>query len=152
MSATSGSPGFEIGKDGMGSVVVGYDGSPPSVHAAAWAAGLARRERGVLLVVYVDVLSSPAHWTPMGSAAATEAGVEFLEDLRREAGPILAERGVAWELLRGQGEPANVLEAIAEERRADCIVVGRSRRRGGLLGSVPKSLLTRATRPIVVVP
>ena len=149
---TSGSPGFEIGKDGMGSVVVGYDGSPPSVHAAAWAAGMARRERGVLLVVYVDVLSSPAYWTPMGSAAATEAGAEFLADLRNEAGPILDERGVRWELLHGQGEPAKVLEAIAEERRADCIVVGRSRRRGGLLGSVPKSLLTHATRPIVVVP
>ena len=136
----------------MGSVVVGYDGSPPSVHAAAWAAGLARRERGVLLVVYVEVLSSPAYWTPMGSAAATEAGAEFLRDLANEATPLLAERGVAWDLLQGQGEPARVLEAIAEERRADCIVVGRSRRRGGLLGSVPKSLLTHATRPIVVVP
>lgn len=144
--------GFEIGKDGMGSVVVGYDGSPPSVHAAAWAAGLARRERGVLLIVWVEVLSSPAYWTPMGTAAAAEAGTEFLEELRAEAGPLLAERGVAWELLHGQGEPAKVLEAIAEERRADCIVVGRSRRRGGLLGTVPKSLIAHATRPVVVVP
>jgi nucleotide-binding universal stress UspA family protein len=144
--------GFEIGKDGMGTVVVGYDGSPPSVHAAAWAAGLARRERGMLLVVYVEVLSSPAHWTPMGSAAAAEAGVDFLAELRSEADPLLKERGVAWKLLHGQGEPARVLEAVAEQRRADCIVVGRSRRRGGLLGTVPKTLLTRATRPIVVVP
>lgn len=148
----SGNTGFEIGKDGMGSVVVGYDGSPPSVHAAAWAAGMARREHGVLLVVYVEVLSSPAYWTPMGSAAATEAGAEFLQELRDEAGPLLDERGIKWELLHGQGEPAMVLEAIAAERRADCIVVGRSRRRGGILGTVPKSLLTRATRPIVIVP
>lgn len=153
MSAeASGNSGFEIGKDGMSSVVVGYDGSPPSLHAAAWAAGLARRERGVLLIVWVEVLSSPAYWTPMGSAAASEAGAEFLEELRAEAGPLLAQRGVAWELLHGQGEPAQVLEAVAEERRADCIVVGRSRRRGGILGTVPKSLLTHATRPIVVVP
>jgi nucleotide-binding universal stress UspA family protein len=144
--------GFEIGKDGVGAVVVGYDGSPPAVHAAAWAAGLVRRERGTLLVVYVEALSSPAHWTAMSSAAAIEAGVQFVRDLRDEAGPLLAERGVAWEALHGQGEPAAVLEAIAEQRRADCIVVGRSRHRGGLLGSVPKSLLAHATRPVVIVP
>lgn len=144
--------GFEIGKDGVGAVVLGYDGSPPSVHAAAWAAGLARRERGVLIIVYVEALSSPAYWTPLSSAAATEAGVEYVRELRDEAGPLLDERGIAWEMLYGQGEPAKVLESIAEERRADCIVVGRARHRGGLLGSVPKSLLAHATRPVVVVP
>ncbi|HEX5406872.1 MAG TPA: universal stress protein [Pseudonocardiaceae bacterium] len=149
---TSGNSGFEIGKDGVGSIVVGYDGSPPSTHAAAWAAGLARRERGVLLIVYVEVLSSPAYWTALGTAAAAEAGVEFMQQLRDEAGPLLDERGVTWEMLYGQGEPATVLESIAEERRADCIVVGRSRHRGGLLGTVPKSLIAHATRPVVIVP
>jgi nucleotide-binding universal stress UspA family protein len=145
-------PRFEIGKDGVGTIVVGYDASPPAVHAAAWAGGLARRERALLLVVYVEALSSPAHWTAMSSAAATEAGIEFLQQLRDEAGPLMTERGIEWELLHGQGEPAAVLEAIAEQRRADCIVVGRSRHRGGLLGSVPKSLLAHASRPIVIVP
>jgi nucleotide-binding universal stress UspA family protein len=144
--------GFEIGKDGVGTIVVGYDGSPPAVHAAAWAAGLARRERGTLLVVYVEALNTPAHWTAASSAAATEAGMEFVQELRAEAGPLLTERGIAWEILHGEGEPAAVLEAIAEQRRADCIVVGRSRHRGGLLGSVPKSLLAHAGRPVVVVP
>jgi nucleotide-binding universal stress UspA family protein len=149
---TPGNAGFEIGKDGVGAVVVGYDGSPPSMHAAAWAAGLARRERGLLLIVYVEVLSSPAYWTALGSAAATEAGADFVKELRDENGPLLDERGIDWEILHGQGEPAMVLEAIAEERRADCIVVGKSRKRGGLLGTVPKSLLAHATRPVVVVP
>lgn len=144
--------GFEIGKDGVGAVVVGFDGTPPSLNAAAWAAGLARRERGVLLVVYVEVLSSPAYWTALGSAAANEAGAEFVQDFRDRTGPLLDERGVVWEILHGQGEPAAVLETIAEQRRADCIVVGKSRKRGGLLGNVPKSLLTHATRPVVIVP
>lgn len=149
---SSGHAGFEIGKDGLGTIVVGYDGTPPSIHAAAWASGLARRERGKLLVVYVETLSSPAHWTAMSSAAAIEAGMEFVQELIAEAGPLMAERGIDWEMLRGQGEPAAVLEAVAEQRRADCIVVGRSRHRGGLLGTVPKSLLAHASRPIVVVP
>lgn len=144
--------GFEIGKDGVGTIIVGYDGSPPAVHAAAWAGGLARRERSTLVVVYVEALSSPAYWTPLGGAAATEAGAELARELRAQAGPLLDERGIRWEMLHGQGEPAQVLEAVAEERRADCIVVGKSRRRGGLLGSVPKSLLAHATRPVVVVP
>jgi nucleotide-binding universal stress UspA family protein len=144
--------GFEIGKDGVGNIVVGYDGTPPAMHAAAWAAGLARRERGTLLIVYVEALNSPAHWTAMSSAAAMQADAEFIQDLAAEAAPLLDERGIAWEMLHGQGEPAAVLEAVAEERRADCIVVGRSRHRGGLLGSVPKSLLAHASRPIVVVP
>lgn len=152
MAGETSGRGFEIGKDGVGVIVVGYDGSPPSVHAAAWAGGLARRERGHLVVVYVEALSSPAHWTALSSAAATEAGVAFVQELRDQAGPLLDERGVSWDMLHGQGEPALVLEAIAEQRRADCIVVGRSRRRGGLLGTVPKSLLTHATRPVVVVP
>lgn len=144
--------GFEIGKDGVGAIVVGYDGTPPSLNAAAWAAGLARRERGTLLVLYVEALNSPAHWSAMSSSAATEAGVEIAQELADQAGPVLAERGIQWEMLHGQGEPAAVLEAVAEQRRADCIVVGRSRHRGGLLGSVPKSLLAHASRPIVVVP
>lgn len=149
---SSASSGFEIGKDGVGTIVVGYDGSPPSVHAAAWASGLARRERGLLVVVYVESLSSPAYWTPLSGAAATGVGEDFVRELREQAGPLLTERGVAWEVVLGQGEPAMVLEAVAEEHRADCIVVGKSRRRGGLLGSVPKSLLSRASRPVVVVP
>jgi nucleotide-binding universal stress UspA family protein len=144
--------GFEIGKDGMGSIVVGYDGTPPALHAASWAGGLARRERGTLIVVYVEALASPAHWTAMSSAAATETGMEIVQDLVAQAEPRLAELGVAWEMVHGHGEPAAVLEAVAEQRRADCIVVGRSRRRGGLLGSVPKSLLAHASRPIVIVP
>lgn len=152
MAETSGGPGFEIGKDGVGAVVLGYDGSPPATHAAAWAAGLVRRERGLLLLVYVEVLSSPAYWTAYGTAAASEASNEVLNELRDQAGPLLDERGIRWEMLHGRGEPAAVLESIAEQRRADCIVVGRSRRRGGLLGTVPKSLLAHATRPVVVVP
>ena len=105
-----------------------------------------------MLVVYVEALNSPAHWSAMSSAAATEAGVEIMQELAAQAAPVLAERGIEWEMLHGQGEPAAVLEAVAAQRRADCIVVGRSRHRGGLLGSVPKSLLAHASRPIVVVP
>ncbi|GAA2858220.1 hypothetical protein GCM10020220_054210 [Nonomuraea rubra] len=40
---------FEIGKDGAGLLVVGFDGSGPSRNALAYAAGLARRDDATLL-------------------------------------------------------------------------------------------------------
>ena len=143
---------FEIGKDGVGTVVVGYDESPPSLHAAAWAAGLVRRERGLLVIVYVESLSNPAYWNSFSVSAAVQTAREYVDELRATAAAYLDPRGIQWELVHTRGEPAVELEAVAEERRADCIVVGRSRRGGGLLGSVPRSLLTRSRRPVVVVP
>lgn len=144
--------GFEIGKDGVGTVVVGIDGTPPSMHAAAWAAGLARRERARLVLVYVESLASPAYWSAVGGAAAADAANEVVTELRDEAAAKLDEMGIDWEMLHGKGDPAGVLEEIAKERRADCIIVGRARHRGGLLGSVPKALVTKSDRPVVVVP
>lgn len=143
---------FEIGKDGVGTVVVGYDDSPPAMHAAAWAAGLVRRERGLLVIAYVDALTSPAYWTSFTVSGAVQATEDFATELRAQAAEYLDARGIRWDMVIGRGEPAMVLEAIAEERKADCIVVGRSRRSGPLLGSVSKSLLSRSKRPVVVVP
>jgi len=40
------------------------------------------------------------------------------------------------------------LELVAEQRRADCIVIGRARHGRG----VPRSLLNDAKRPVVVIP
>jgi nucleotide-binding universal stress UspA family protein len=143
---------FEIGKDGLGTIIVGVDETPPSVHAAIWAAGLARREQALLVLVFVETLVSPAYWTAVGAAAAVESTAEQIEDLRQRADTYLSEYHIRWDMVHGRGEPAAVLEAVAEERRADCIVVGRSRRRGGLLGSVPKTLLSKSDRPIIVIP
>jgi nucleotide-binding universal stress UspA family protein len=144
--------GFEIGKDGLGAVVIGYDGTQPSLHAAAWAAGIARREQALLLIVHVEPISSAAYWSPAATVALEETNSAFTAEAIEQAREYLGGRGIAWEMLQGRGDPASVLEAIAEERRADCIVVGRSRRRGGLLGTVPKSLLAHSKRPVVVVP
>jgi nucleotide-binding universal stress UspA family protein len=149
---SEGPAGFEIGKDGSTVIVVGVDGSPPAMHAAAWAGGMARRERAKLVLVYVEPIASPAYWTAMGMAGATEAATAFVEEIRQEAAAYFEHTGVPWELVHYRGDPAHGLETIAEERRADCIVVGRSRHGGGLVGSVPKMLIKDAKRPVVVVP
>lgn len=143
---------FEIGKDGVTSIVVGADGSPSAGHACAWAAGLARRERAQLVLVYVEPLANPAYWTPMGMITATEAATSFVEELRDEAAELLDGSGVRWEFVHHRGDPANGLESVAEQHRADCIVIGRSRHIGGSLGTVPKALAGQAKRPVIVVP
>lgn len=136
---------FEIGKDGIAVIVVGVDGSARALHAAAWASGLARRERAHLVLVYVEALAGPAYWSPLGMATAAEAAGEIVEELRRAASDYLDQTGVQWELVHYRGDPAHGLEAVAEDRRADCIVVGRG-------GGVTRSLVNDARRPVVVVP
>jgi nucleotide-binding universal stress UspA family protein len=135
---------YEVGKDGLAVIVVGVDGTPRALHAAAWASGLARRERARLVFVYVEPLTSPAYWSPFGMATAAEAASELVADLRRTVADYLGTIGVRWELVHHRGDPAHGLEKVAEELRADCIVVGR--------GSVAKFLINDARRPVVVVP
>ncbi|GAB3437048.1 universal stress protein [Actinophytocola sediminis] len=138
-------PAFEIGKDGLAVIVVGIDGGDRAHHAAAWATGLARRERARLVLVYVEPLTSPAYWSPFGMATAAEAAAELVHELRQNLARYLDTSGVHWELVHYRGDPAQGLETIAEDRRADCIVVGRG-------ADVPRALVNEARRPVVVVP
>ena len=143
---------FEIGKDGLGGIVVGLDGSPASFHAVAWAAGLARRERARLVIVYVESVGGVAYWSPMGVAVASEAAESLVEELKQEVVNHLEGEAIDWDFVHHRGDPAVGLEQVAEQYRADLIVVSRSRRRGGLLGTVPATLVVEAVRPVVVVP
>jgi nucleotide-binding universal stress UspA family protein len=144
--------GFEIGKDGLAVVVVGVDGGDPAINAAAWAAGLARRERARLVLVYVEPLTSPGYWTPVPFGDALDAGAAFVDELRHNAELFLESQGVRWEVVHHRGDAAHSLEAIPEDLRADCIVIGRSHAGAGVLGSVARTLINLATRPVVVVP
>jgi nucleotide-binding universal stress UspA family protein len=143
-------PGFEIGKDGLTAILVGVDGGGPAINAAAWAAGLARRDRARLLLAYVEPLTSPAYWSPMAVSATSDA--PFVDQIRNAAARFLEPQGVQWELVHHRGDAAHGLEAIAEQVRADCIVIGRSHDGTGPLGSVARALINLATRPVVVIP
>lgn len=137
---------YEAGKDGLAVIVVGVDGTSSALHAAAWASGLARRERARLVFVYVEPLSSSAYWSPFGLATAAETAGELIDELRRTIAEYLGSVGVRWELVHHRGDPGHGLEKVAEEVHADCVVIGR----GG--GGVAKYLINDARRPVVVVP
>jgi nucleotide-binding universal stress UspA family protein len=137
---------YGAGKDGLAVIVVGVDGTPCALHAAAWASGLARRERARLVFVYVEPLTSPAYWSPIGMATAAEAASELVAELRRTITDYLGSMGVRWELVHHRGDPGHGLEKVAEELHADCVVIGRGN------GGVAKYLIHDARRPVVVVP
>ncbi|MER6574182.1 universal stress protein [Nonomuraea sp. NPDC001023] len=140
---------FEIGKDGAGLLVVGFDGSDPSRNALAYAAGLARRDAAALLVAFVEPINSTTLWFFAGSPVIPDSAADLTDDLRDE----LRGAGVPWQFVSVRGDTARELEALAGSYRADAIVVGRSRSSWHALGgSVAVGLAKRARRTVLIVP
>ncbi|MGF7238210.1 MAG: universal stress protein [Frankia sp.] len=145
--------GFEIGTDGIGRLVAGFDGTDPSRDALAFAAGIARRNGAWLVVASVMSVGGLAALSPAGAAAEAQAGRELAEQYRADVAKILDPLGVHWEFVALEGDAPTELEALAEQRHADAIFVGRSSSRAhALAGSVPVRLVRHARRPVVVVP
>ncbi|MEV5326354.1 universal stress protein [Nonomuraea sp. NPDC052634] len=137
---------FEIGKDGAGLLVVGFDGSGPSRNALAYAAGLARRDDAVLLIAFVEALNTATLWFFAGAPIVPDSAADLTEDLRDE----LRGCGAPWQFVSVRGDAARELEALADTYMADAIVVGRSR--SSWRGSVAAKLAKRARRTVLVVP
>jgi len=148
--------GFEIGHDGPTAVVVGVDGSDPSMRAAAYAAGVCRRQRSRLVAVYVREpaggLSSLMDSTGQSSAAAV-LHQDDTERLLREQLVVVTSEGIRAELLVRSGDPYQVLSSVAHEMRADSVVVGSSASIGHrIAGSLAVRLVRNARWPVTVVP
>jgi nucleotide-binding universal stress UspA family protein len=138
-------------------VVVGLDvaeldseGPQPSRHAAAYAAGLARREGARLVGVWVR--------PPVTFADTFVSTAAMIASRRKEAEEALRERAARAEEHYGlaggaivvrDGDPAVELLRVADEVNADEIVVGASTER---IGSVAAYLVRHAGVPVTVVP
>ena len=147
----------EHGRDGPDVILVGLDGSQigrpgaqSSLHAAAYATGLARRQGARLLAVWVR--------PPVTYSDTMVVTAEAIGRQRREAAAE-AQDTVDWaaehygipkaSLVVREGEPFEELTRVAEEVRADAIVVGSSAQR---LGSLAVRLVKDARWPVTVVP
>jgi nucleotide-binding universal stress UspA family protein len=134
--------GYRSGRDGPNAILVGVDGSPTSMRAGAYAAGLARRQGSRLFVVFVTrapLLSglAPAQALPgVTESIAAQARLGVLADFR--AVP---------------GDPYVELTRIAEELRVDAVIVGASAHAGHrLVGSLAVRLVRAGRWPVTVVP
>jgi nucleotide-binding universal stress UspA family protein len=146
-------PRFELGTDGPKVLVVGIDGSTTSMRAGSYAAGLARRQHSQLVVVYVARPGGLADLSPGTAALARRTVDEIAADLRRQ----VEERASLFDMrpiFRVQtGDPFSELVKVAEEVRADGIVVGASTQAGHrFAGSIAIRLVKAGRWPVTVVP
>ncbi|MFF2542747.1 universal stress protein [Kitasatospora sp. NPDC058063] len=130
-----------------GPVVVGFDGSPESLAAAAWAAHEAQR-RGLRL----DVLQAwprPKQIAP-GSRPGDHPALAQLAERESELRTLAPEVEVAATSVAA--DPVEALEAAA--RGAALLVLGSrglGTLRGFLVGSVSQEVLRRADCPVVLI-
>jgi nucleotide-binding universal stress UspA family protein len=144
---------FELGTDGPGAIVVGVDGSPTSMRAAAYAAGLARRQRTKLYAVYARSAPTTLITLADHSGMAMQAVLEAQEELEAQMRVEIGGWGADVELLVRPGDPLTVLAEVAKETRADAVVVGSSASVGHrIAGSLAIRLVRVGRWPVTVVP
>jgi nucleotide-binding universal stress UspA family protein len=140
-------------------IVVGTDGSETAGKAVASATDLADQLGGRLLIV--------SAFEPVSGTRLREESQQVPADLQwmvnpredvdatlQEAATAARDRGLPVELFARQGDPADAILDVAEEQRADLIVVGNKGMTGAkrfLLGSVPNKVSHHAPCSVLII-
>lgn len=140
------------------SIVVGTDGSDTAATAVRCAIDLARELGARLQIVSAyEPVPAPRGRTTVGAVDDVQWAVPGREDVMavlREAESDARLAGVEAELFARQGDAADAIIDVAEEQRADLIVVGNRGMTGArrfLLGSVPNRVSHHAPCSVLIV-
>ena len=137
-------------------ILVGVDDSVTAARAAWYAAGLARRQHARVVAVYVEPIGSVTLVGPVDAtviAAEYAARDEIAKELAERADEIGREFGISVKFVIARGDAFREIARVAEETRADAIVVGASLKAGHrLLGSIAVRLVRAGKWPVTVVP
>lgn len=136
-------------------IMIAIDGSNESLQAVHQALSLVSRGlRAEIALVNVQEPASLLQLATQDSDAIAAAAVEAGEHLMAEGAALLDAAGVGYSMEVVLGEPATVLVDMAEETDADLVLLG-ARGMGAiesvLVGSVSKAVISRCTRPVLVV-
>jgi nucleotide-binding universal stress UspA family protein len=143
----------------FGSIVVGTDGSETASEAVRQATELAKA-----VGAKVHLVSA---FEPVGNQRLREEKQQVPEDMSwmvnlredvdatlRDAAETIGETGVEVETYARQGDPADAILDVAEEKNADLIVVGNKGMSGAkrfLLGSVPNKVSHHAPCSVMII-
>ncbi len=144
---------FEFGNDGPSTILVGVDGSETSMRAAAYSAGLARRQGAKLVVLFVHTISGLAAAAPGAIVGIRESNAATAAQLRTAAETQGQQLGLTISFVERSGSPFVELVRLADELRADAIVIGASAQTSHrFIGSLGLQLVKTARWPVTVVP
>ncbi len=139
--------------DGPAVLLVAVDGSDTSLRAGAYAAGMARRERARLICLYVRPYTAVSGIGAGAVASMQEAQDEIAADLRQQAETQAARLGLHAEFVERSGNPYAEIVRLADEVRADAVIVGASTKAGHrFIGSLAVHLVKANRWPVTVVP
>jgi nucleotide-binding universal stress UspA family protein len=144
---------FELGTDGPSLILVGLDGSRTSMRAAAYAAGLARRQGSKLACLFVNKPSGTSGLNATAQVVGQVTNLEIADDLRQQVEEGAAARGLDATFYTVTGDPVTEITRLAEQLQADAVVVGASESAGHrLIGSIATRLVRSGNWPVTVVP
>jgi nucleotide-binding universal stress UspA family protein len=143
----------------FGSIVVGTDGSDTAGEAVRQASELARTVGASIHLVsaYEPVSNQRLREERQDAPGDLEWMVNAREDVEatlREASSSLEDTGVSVDTYAREGDPADAILDIAEEKNADLIVIGNKGMTGAkrfLLGSVPNKISHHAPCSVMII-
>jgi nucleotide-binding universal stress UspA family protein len=143
----------------FGAIVVGTDGSDTATEAVRSAVDLAKATGAKLQLV--------SAYEPVSNQRLREESTQVPEDMQWMVNPredvdatldsaeeLAAEAGVQVEKFARQGDPADAILDVAEETKADLIIVGNKGMTGArrfLLGSVPNKVSHHAPCSVLII-
>lgn len=133
----------------IATVAVGTDGSGTAETAVLSALEMAERfgARIVFISAYEPVDEGRLRHEKRDAPDDVQWAINPEEDVDatlREAEELAEQRGLEWASEAAQGDPADVLIALADKHEADVLVIGNLGMSRRVLGSVPNSVTHKA--------
>jgi nucleotide-binding universal stress UspA family protein len=140
----------------IGTVAVGTDGSETAAQAVDFAIDMAERYGAKLVLIssYVPVDEGRLRREQVDAPTDVQWAINPTEDVDatlRDAEEKAKEKGIKTVSDAREGDPADVLCAVAEEQGADVLIVGNKGMHRRVLGSVPNSVSHKAPCSVLIV-